>query len=121
MVAKVLHLQALITHTKSALGKTTHTHRTATQKDVHLDTFKSGSSGGFTKLSDGKDGDGRDEEQSVGFGGMYGHRKGQSEGALSVVVTRTVEVESETLPGDKVVKFNAADQDEFRRGLGRAV
>lgn len=74
MVAKVLHLNALLTHTKSAFNKSSHVKTNATQQtDIHMETFKTASSGGFTKLGDGKDGD-----EPTG-----------------IVVTRTVEVKGE--------------------------
>lgn len=119
MVAKALRLQSLITHTKSALGRTTHTNKTGnpTQKDVHMETFKSGSSGGFTKLSDGKDVEmAGAEEVEKGFG----HKKVDSEGGIRVMVTRTVEMESERMSGEED-RYNAADQDEFKRGVALRV
>ena len=67
-----------------------------------METFKSASSGGFTKLSDGtgensKDVDDKHCEEVVWFKKGAGHKKGMSEGALSVVVTRTVDIQSEDL------------------------
>jgi uncharacterized protein (DUF427 family) len=95
MVAKALHLGSVITHTKSALNKTSHNKTYQTQqKDIHMETFKSGSSGGFTELSDSADGDGKDADDRDGEDAVW-FKKEASNGALSVVVTRTVGTQSE--------------------------
>jgi hypothetical protein len=116
MIARVLHLGKLVTYTKSSLGKTTRmdrkTNLTGAPTIIRMDTFKSGNSGGFSKLGEGKDRDneddeisdgeiiiGKDVEEGVWAGGMkdleQAFTKGVSEGAINVMVTRTVQVESE--------------------------
>ncbi|KAF2685507.1 hypothetical protein K458DRAFT_416739 [Lentithecium fluviatile CBS 122367] len=129
MLGRALHLSQLITYTKSSLGKTfsdRKTNATGPGTVIRMDTFKSGSSGGFTKLGEGKDGDGdfegevrpsKDIEEGNWIGKEVevgkGHKKGVSDGAISVMVTRTVEVESESVDGDVELRFNAADQSFF--------
>lgn len=84
-----------------------------------MGTFKSGSSGGFAKLSDSIDGKGnvfddKDREDVLWFKKSGGHKKGMSEGAMNVVVTRTVEVQSEDredgaqLPSGDQVNYNSS-------------
>ncbi|OAG02579.1 uncharacterized protein CC84DRAFT_1207476 [Paraphaeosphaeria sporulosa] len=124
MVAKALHLGSVLTHTKSALNKTSlHKTNQAQQKDIHMETFKSGSSGGFTKLSDsadgeGNDADGRDRDHAVWFTKSPGHKKGMSDGALSVVVTRTIEIQSEDLESGPQVRTR--DHVHYNTKVSRA-
>ncbi|KAF2443967.1 hypothetical protein P171DRAFT_361043, partial [Karstenula rhodostoma CBS 690.94] len=122
MVVKILHLGSLLTHTKSALNKTSHSKTNqAQQKDIHMATFKSGSSGGFTKLSDGADGEGndaddRDWKDDVWSKKGSGHKKGSSDGVMSVVVTRTVEIQSEDLASGSQVR--SGDHAHYNANVG---
>jgi hypothetical protein len=138
IVARTLHLNHLVTHTKSfsSHGITNRTTHSVPPVPVviRMDTFKSASSGGFSKLSSGKDGvflespalesgqvvlskdieDGLKTAQDL----EQRYTRAVNEGVISVMVTRTVEVESEewTEEGneDEVeMKFNVADQSFF--------
>ncbi|KAJ4300698.1 hypothetical protein N0V90_002786 [Kalmusia sp. IMI 367209] len=120
MVAQALHLGALITHTKSALNKSSYTKTNRTQKDIHMETFKSESSGGFTRLSDDSDRDCKGQEEVVWFKKNSGHKKGLSDGTMSVVITRTVEIQSEVAAeGEEGGK--GADHVHFDANVGRAM
>jgi hypothetical protein len=99
-----------------------------------MDTFKSASSGGFSKLSSGKDGVflkspelengqvilSKDIEDGIRTAQDLDARyqKAVREGVISVMVTRTVEVESEEWTNEEnedevEMKFNVADQSFF--------
>ncbi|ORY12762.1 hypothetical protein BCR34DRAFT_482258 [Clohesyomyces aquaticus] len=76
IIAKTLHLESLLTHTRSTLGrhigKTGKTGKTSsTKSSLRMETFKSDQSG-FTKLHSGKDGG--DEEMNVGTKDQDGPR-----------------------------------------------
>jgi hypothetical protein len=97
-----------------------------------MDTFKSANSGGFSKLGEGKDGvflespelelgqvvlskdieDGLKTAQDL----EQRYTRAVNEGVISVMVTRTVEVESEEWTeeeDEEEMKFNVADQSFF--------
>jgi hypothetical protein len=126
MIARALHLSQLVTYTMSSFGggKTWGDRKTnATSIGggtvIRMDAFKSGSSGGFTKLGEGKDGevyakDTWDLEAglSVQVGSMQtlGHQKADEEGVINVLVTRTMAVESESWYGES----DDEDDGEFK-------
>jgi hypothetical protein len=119
-VAHSLHLTHLLTSTtqntftgtsadpsKMNASSSHHHHE---QKIIRMETFKSGSSGVFSKLGSGKDGDGDNDRDGGYAGGIasfgtevvegeggVGHSKGLSEGSLKVTISRTVEIDSETI------------------------
>lgn len=84
MVAKALHLDAIITHSRSAIGRHTSksNHTAKSHVDIHLETMKSAQSGGFTKLHAGLD---RPDEDALvkDVGGM-------------IMVTTTLEMDVES-------------------------
>ncbi|KAL5371436.1 hypothetical protein PMIN06_012881 [Paraphaeosphaeria minitans] len=124
MVAKALHLGPVLAHTKSALNRTSHNKTNQTQqKDIHMGTFKSGSGGSFTKLSDSADGEGndaddRDQEHSVWVKKVSGQKNGTSDGALNVVVTRTIEIQSEDLESGPQAR--SGDHIHYNTKISRA-
>lgn len=63
-----------------------------------METLKSVSSGGFTKLSDGKDAsykdNGSNDSEDV-WSKKSGNEEGLSDGSLNFVVTRIIEIRSE--------------------------
>jgi hypothetical protein len=94
MVAKALHFGSVFTHTKSTLSKTSHNKTNQTQqKNIRMETFMSSSNGGFTKLSDSADGDGKDADDGDAEDVVW-FKKEPRDGKLGVVVTRTVEKQS---------------------------
>jgi len=110
VVAKALHLDSFITHTRSFVGK--HTINggkpSTTQKDIYLETMKSSSSGGFTKLHSGHDS--TDEEVDVGV---------RDNGDLNIMVTKTWEMDVEARSVNE--RHNVADQAGFNRAVGRII
>lgn len=122
MVAEALHLGSVLSHTKSVLHKTTHTKVTRTdQKSIHMDTFKSASSDGFTKLNGGTNGkdDDKGHEEYLWFKQGSGHSREASESAMSVIVTRTVEVSTEDLEVGTHVR--SGDHVHYDANVARAV
>ena len=125
MIAKALHLSAVVSVTKSSFGNISHNRTNKTQqKTIHMETFRSGSSGGFAKLDDGRDGDvkeidGNDQEDVAWSNKDTGHNRGLSDGSIHVVVTRTVEVQSEEV--EEGTAKRSGDYIRFSTDVGRAV
>lgn len=123
-MAKALRLGSALSHTKSALNKTCpNKTNQGQQKDIHMETFKSSTTGGFTKLSDGSDREGHDAEDrdradSAWSKDKPGHNKGMSDSALNVVVTRTVEIQSEDL--ESGFQLRSGDHVHYNAEIGRA-
>ena len=56
----------MVSHSKSTFNKSSHHTTNQTQhKEIQMETLKSVSSGGFTKLSDGKDATQEDVESKL--------------------------------------------------------
>jgi len=144
MIARALHLNQLVSFTKSSFGKTTHadrkTNATGTPTIIRIETFQSGSSGGSGKLSEGKDSEadayakevivvGKDIEEGVWIRKAAeleeGFMKGISEGLINVRVNRPVPVESESRNdesnGDDL-KLDTVDQEEgYMKGVSEGL
>jgi hypothetical protein len=130
LVARALHLGQLATYTKSSFRKTLDHRKSnatgAVSTVIRMDNLKSANSGAFTKLREAKD---EETKTDLEAGALpkeistreYAYQKGADTGAISVLVTRTVEVESEHRYGDsdeeedddEGMKFNVADQTLF--------
>lgn len=88
LVAKALHLSALVTHTRSYVWKenaTKASKTTTSQDDIYLNTLKSSNSDGFMKLHSGPDS--TDEEAEVGIKNQTG---------IKVVVTWSADKDEES-------------------------
>jgi hypothetical protein len=101
IVAKVLHLQAFITHTKSTLqpGKSYSAKKstTTTHTDIHLHHLHFAGTGKFHRLSEDSDSSGRSKR-------------------MEVLITTTVDIETEPETGVKV-----RSKDEFAKDTGTIV
>ncbi|KAF2121791.1 hypothetical protein BDV96DRAFT_681862 [Lophiotrema nucula] len=107
MVAKALHLESFVTHSRSIVGKHTtkagKLSRSTTHSDVRMDTLKTAQSGGFTKLSAGQD------QVEDKFG---------KESGLKVMVTTTVEMDVEAR---SIRSMQANGGTFYDHDVGRAV
>ena len=97
MLAKALHLESFVTHTRSFVGKATgksnNSKAGSMQPDMHMDSITSGSSGGFHKLHSGHDES--DGEAEVGLKDVKG------ELGIRVMVTITLEMDIESRRGSE--------------------
>lgn len=108
MLAKALYLDSLLTHTRSLTRKTTTAGKSSvtktgtTHSTLHIDTKKSTSHGGFTKLDSAK------------FG-----RNGN--GSFDIVVTRTLEMDVEDRSDDGGYELQERGRKDVERDFGRTV
>ncbi|KAF1980436.1 hypothetical protein BU23DRAFT_445056 [Bimuria novae-zelandiae CBS 107.79] len=110
MLSKFIGLYALCTHTKSSATITTLPM--PAQESIHLETLKTASSGGFTKLSSGRDT--IDEELEVETAAVKPPGPG-------ITVMRTVETMEEFPYATRASNVAVADPTESPRAVGRAI
>ncbi|KAF2177422.1 hypothetical protein K469DRAFT_603375 [Zopfia rhizophila CBS 207.26] len=106
MVAKILHLESLLTHTRSLAGKhVTRASRNATASSgIHLGTIKSSHSG-FKKTHTGQDLE--DQEAETQW---------KSQGGLRVTVTKTTRLDVDVQSRDESFYLESPTESNHRPG-----
>lgn len=117
MLAHALHLDSLLTHTRSRNKSGTMNAKTGTMQSglhsgLHMDTLKSSAHKGFKKIGEdggqiGRGREGRDEEQDVGVG---------SGKEFNIVVTTTVDMDVESRSEEE---YDLGDRDRERDMMKR--